>query len=137
MAGNGRDFQRQARDEALAEIGCTLDALAAEQRGPDPWERFYLVHALQAFFSGFYLFATIEAQMALLPHAERSREYRAPFGPALISCDLAVLRKVYEEAVKADLVPVPFLGPVAISSALGPDEQVPIRTEPRSIARLN
>ena len=114
MAQFSRSRQAEDRSEALDSIGETLDALEAERRSPDPWERFYLMHALQAFFSGLYGFATVQARMAALPHAARAAESGAPFGPVLMDCDLPVLRRAYNEAVKAELIPVPHLGPVPL-----------------------
>lgn len=107
--------QAEERLEALDSIGEALDGLDAERRGPDPWERFYLLHALQAFFSGLYSFAAVQARMAALPHAARGAENGAPFGPVLMDCDLPVLRRAYHEAVRAELIMTPRLGPVPLA----------------------
>jgi hypothetical protein len=102
------------KDTATSEIALALGRLEADRRDPDHWERVCLFDALRSVFAGCYGLATSYARSALLPPSTRSSE-NLPNDPIYQRCDLALLFRALDEAMKEPVRRFPHLGPIEIA----------------------
>jgi hypothetical protein len=102
------------RAAAIAEITFVLDQFKKDRRNPDLWERYCLVRALSAAFSGCYRLASVEARFALTPPDLRGRDANLPTDPLFDRCDLSLLGDVLREVDAAPLREFAHLGPIQV-----------------------
>ena len=99
------------KEAAIAAVAKALDAIEAQRREPDEWERFHLAHAFVMIFNGIYRAAPADVELALQKPAERSRvTIPSVFG----DCGLGVLREVLRAVGAEPVRPFPHLGPVKL-----------------------
>lgn len=104
--------QSTANDEKVrgAEgIEAVLSALENAQREPDPWESSCLAEGIGALFRGLYRLALVEAEMALTPVDQRSKEGSPKHSKRF---SLRELRSAFAVAEAEPVRPFPHFGPI-------------------------
>jgi hypothetical protein len=107
------NWRSAQRDAALAALTEAIDAIEAERRSPDPWERTTLLRGLSAVFHGLYDLGIVEAGLARTPVDQRSPQAilltdHAAYG----SCDVPFLRKAVTAVGAEPVRRFPFFGQV-------------------------
>jgi hypothetical protein len=99
---------------AVGSITIALRAMESLGRDLDWWEREHLVEAIGALFRGAYRLASFNAELALAPTNERSREATAKCGDSGRS-SLPDLRSAFLVAAQEPLKRFPHFGPVVFA----------------------
>jgi HicB family len=107
--------QSTATDEkvrAAEAIEAALSALESAHREPDPWESRCLAEGIGALFRGLYRLALIEAETALTPVDQRSKDGSHREGKLF---SLRELRNSFAVAEAEPVRPFPQFGPIHFS----------------------
>jgi hypothetical protein len=104
--------REQEKAQAVEAIANAIAIIEGDGRPTDLWEKVFLVQGIGMLFRGGYSLATVNAQLALTPVAERSPKPHLPSDPFYDRCDLSLLKAALEEARAEPVREFPQLGPI-------------------------
>jgi hypothetical protein len=96
--------------DTVEAIEHALSKIEGDGREPDPWERAFLLQAVNWLFRGGYRLATVNAELAMTPQHERSRTTNIEPDPMLDLCDIATLRSAFREGTAEPVREFPAFG---------------------------
>lgn len=111
-----RSERQSEKAGAVEAIEGALTEIENHGRGPDVWERVFLIQAIGALFRGAYRLAAVDADLAMTPPNERSRRPNLQPDALVDRCDSSLLRAAFREAVAEPIRNFPALGPVVFAS---------------------